>query len=147
MLAIQVQLFGTPKIVSKVPASHFNPAPKVDSAILSIHVHVYPRRGVAPPEGEPFMNAKKSEKKLTTPAEIAHFFKLIHAGFAHKRKKLIRNLEKLTSKSAHDSPSKNFPNATPKKLQEAFNKLNLDQNTRAENLTIPEWKKLYSILS
>ncbi|OGJ55266.1 ribosomal RNA small subunit methyltransferase A, partial [Candidatus Peregrinibacteria bacterium RIFOXYB2_FULL_41_88] len=38
VLAIQVHLFGHPEIIATVPASHFTPAPKVDSAIIKITV-------------------------------------------------------------------------------------------------------------
>ena len=70
VLAIDVQVFGKPKLVAKIPPSHFNPPPKVDSAIINIEV-------TAP---------------LVEDAAIDKFFALIHKGFAHKRKKLSSNL-------------------------------------------------------
>jgi 16S rRNA (adenine1518-N6/adenine1519-N6)-dimethyltransferase len=36
VLSIAVKAYGTPRIVAKVPAGAFVPAPKVDSAIISI---------------------------------------------------------------------------------------------------------------
>lgn len=36
MLALSVQAYGTPRIIQKVPRSHFKPAPDVDSAIITI---------------------------------------------------------------------------------------------------------------
>jgi len=36
VLSIAVKAYGTPRIVAKVPAGAFNPAPKVDSAIISL---------------------------------------------------------------------------------------------------------------
>ncbi len=98
VLALQVQLFGTPKIVAKVPPSHFNPAPKVDSAILTIEMH---------------------PKPIIPDSDLPKFFELLHAGFAHKRKKLIRNLK-----------------FTPEKWP-------FDENIRAEALTIENWLELY----
>ena len=100
VLALQVHFFGTPKLIAKVPPSHFSPAPKVDSAILQINLH---------------------RKSLIKNSDLTKLFELIHRGFAHKRKKLIRNL-----------------NAT----SEQFAKLNLSENTRAEELTIQDWLNL-----
>ncbi len=37
LLSIAVSVYGTPKIISKVPAGAFFPPPQVDSAIISIH--------------------------------------------------------------------------------------------------------------
>ncbi|PKL36336.1 ribosomal RNA small subunit methyltransferase A [Candidatus Peregrinibacteria bacterium HGW-Peregrinibacteria-1] len=39
VLALQVHLFGTPKLIATVKNSDFHPAPKVDSAILHINLH------------------------------------------------------------------------------------------------------------
>ncbi len=36
VLSIAVKAYGSPKIIAKVPAGAFTPAPKVDSAIISI---------------------------------------------------------------------------------------------------------------
>lgn len=112
VLSLQVHLFGTPKIVAIVPASHFTPTPKVDSAILHIERH--------PP--------------LLPDADLEDFFKLLHIGFSHPRKKLIRNLCGLGWLQLTD-------------LQKIFAKLKFDENTRAEDLAIEEWKKLYAATS
>lgn len=112
VLSLQVHLFGTPKIVAVVPASHFTPAPKVDSAILHIE-----RR---PP--------------LLPDADLEDFFKLLHMGFSHPRKKLIRNLCGLGWLKLDD-------------LQKIFTHLELDENLRAEDLTLEAWKKLYAATS
>ena len=74
VLALQVQLFGKPSIVAVVPASHFTPKPKVDSAILKIEM--YP-------------------KALAQDDEIKKIFQLIHIGFHQRRKKLTKNLKSL----------------------------------------------------
>ena len=71
VLAMQVHLFGTPQLIAIVPPEHFDPAPKVDSAILHIKLHKKPH---IPNE------------------EIPKFFKTIHRAFAQKRKKLTNNL-------------------------------------------------------
>lgn len=66
LLSVAVQLYGKPAIVDYVPARSFYPAPKVDSAILSIDV--YPRPAVA--------------------VEVREFFRVVRAGFSAPRKQL-----------------------------------------------------------
>jgi 16S rRNA (adenine1518-N6/adenine1519-N6)-dimethyltransferase len=67
LLAISVQFYGTPRIVARVPAQAFYPAPKVDSAILRIDV--------------------KPEAPLAV-EERESFFRLVQAGFSERRKQL-----------------------------------------------------------
>ncbi|MBU1992703.1 MAG: 16S rRNA (adenine(1518)-N(6)/adenine(1519)-N(6))-dimethyltransferase RsmA [Patescibacteria group bacterium] len=69
VLAINVQIFGKPRIVAKVSPGSFHPAPKVDSAILEIKVF---------------------EKPLVE--DFENFIKIVKAGFSQKRKKLINSL-------------------------------------------------------
>lgn len=69
LLALSVQVFGTPRIVASIPAAAFFPLPKVDSSTL--RVDIYP---------EPLMNEK----------QLALFFRLAKAGFSQKRK-MLRN--------------------------------------------------------
>lgn len=67
LLALGVQVYGAPKIASKIPAGAFYPAPKVDSAV--IRVDVYPNPHIPSPYTDPF-------------------FRLAKAGFSQKRKNL-----------------------------------------------------------
>ncbi len=69
LLALSVQVFGKPRILSTIPAGAFYPQPKVDSATLE--VALYP---------EPFM----------TDRQLTDFFHLAKAGFSQKRK-MLRN--------------------------------------------------------
>ena len=69
LLALSVQVFGIPRIMTTIPAGAFFPPPKVDSATLRIDIFE-----------EPFMN----ERQLTD------FFFLARAGFSQKRK-MLRN--------------------------------------------------------
>jgi 16S rRNA (adenine1518-N6/adenine1519-N6)-dimethyltransferase len=67
LLAVSVQYYGTPKIISIVSKGNFFPSPKVDSAIIAItNIHSEP-------------NAE-------------HFFEVVRAGFSNKRKQLANNL-------------------------------------------------------
>ncbi|HNW71379.1 MAG TPA: 16S rRNA (adenine(1518)-N(6)/adenine(1519)-N(6))-dimethyltransferase RsmA [Candidatus Paceibacterota bacterium] len=75
ILSISVKAYGTPKLITKVPARYFSPAPKVDSAIILI---------------------KNISKNFFTKNKIGEerFWELVRTGFAHKRKKLSSNLKK-----------------------------------------------------
>lgn len=55
------------------------------------------------------------------------FFKLLKAGFQSKRKKLSSNLSQIFDKS---------------KVKEVFDKLNLDENVRAEDISVDVWQKI-----
>jgi 16S rRNA (adenine1518-N6/adenine1519-N6)-dimethyltransferase len=72
LLSLSVKAYGKPIFVKKVPKGAFAPAPKVDSAILTIE--------------------NISRQNFADAAKEALFFKLIHAGFAHKRKSLGKAL-------------------------------------------------------
>ncbi len=60
-------------------------------------------------------------------------WQLIHRGFAQKRKKLINNI--LTDTRLEKA-----------KVEQAFAKLNLDKNIRAENLSTKNWLDLVALL-
>ena len=71
LLALSVQVYGKPSIAGRIPAESFFPAPKVDSAILTIDI---------------FPSPQIPTNLLDT------FFKLIKAGFSQKRKTLRNSL-------------------------------------------------------
>ena len=76
ILSISVKAYGKPKIITKVPARYFSPAPKVDSAVILI-------KDI---NKDLFKENKISEDK---------FWQIVKTGFAHKRKKLSSNLKNL----------------------------------------------------
>lgn len=82
ILSIAVKVYGTPKLIKKVPARYFTPAPKVDSAVLSIENI----------SGKNFGSKKEEEK----------FFEIVRTGFSHKRKVLSGNLKELFGDQTHD---------------------------------------------
>lgn len=71
ILAVAVQYYGNPKIITRIPRSSFWPQPEVEGAILMI---------------APLRTANTNTKNREM------FFKLIRAGFSHPRKYLLRNL-------------------------------------------------------
>lgn len=71
LLSLSVQVFGTPIYVRSVGKGHFNPPPKVDSAIVAI-------------------KDINRDKFKNISQEL--FFEILHLGFGSKRKQLIGNL-------------------------------------------------------
>jgi 16S rRNA (adenine1518-N6/adenine1519-N6)-dimethyltransferase len=106
LLSLSIKLYGLPTYCFSVSKGAFLPPPKVDSAVLSI-------QGIHKPS-----LSGKTEK---------WFFEVLHAGFGQKRKRLAKNLEKVSSKSS---------------IQKAFEKAKLGEHVRAEELNIDEWKTL-----
>ena len=76
ILSISVKAYGEPKMIMKVPARYFSPAPKVDSAVIVI---------------------KNISRKIFKENEITEnrFWEIVKSGFAHKRKKLSGNLKNI----------------------------------------------------
>lgn len=116
ILSISVKAFGTPRITEKVPASAFRPAPKVDSAILAVSAI----------SSEQFAG----EGAARTDA-IDHFFRIVRAAFAHKRKLLIRNLEAVAEKPA---------------IAKTLTELAIPEKARAEDLPVDTWFKIARLL-
>ena len=101
ILSISVKVYGTPRYLKSVSRGNFIPKPRVDSAVISID-------GIS-------RNFFRSidEKK---------FFSLVRKGFAHKRKKLSKNLG----------------------VEEALLlSCGLPTNARAENLSADMWACVY----
>lgn len=87
ILALSVQIYSNPKIISFVKKDVFWPKPKVDSAIIHI-----------------------SNIKTPIDIDIEKFFSVVKAGFTHPRKQLINNLSQafnISKEKAHDFISKN----------------------------------------
>jgi 16S rRNA (adenine1518-N6/adenine1519-N6)-dimethyltransferase len=109
LLSLSVESYGKAKYVKKVLAGSFVPAPNVDSAIIYI---------------------KRDDISIfKNPNEREVFFKLIHAGFAHKRKTLMHNL-KINMET-------NWPN-----IVQTFETLNIDIKIRAEDVNMGSWMRI-----
>jgi len=72
LLAVSVQFYGTPRIVQRVKAGAFYPAPDVDSAVVRIDLPNEPLYAVA---------------------DVEAFFRVAKAGFGQKRKQLHNALK------------------------------------------------------
>jgi len=113
VLAVSVQIFGEPEIVGIVKKDSFFPAPKVDSAILRIRIHAL---------------------EAMTKDQEKNFFRLVHIGFAARRKTLSNNL----SSGYH----------IDKKTAEAIIKsAGLPPNIRAQDLSLDQWQALLAMIS
>jgi 16S rRNA (adenine1518-N6/adenine1519-N6)-dimethyltransferase len=106
ILSIAVRAFGTPKLVEKVPRKHFSPPPSVDSAILLIDA---------------------INRDFFGGLDEAHFFHVVRAGFASKRKFLANNLGVVFDKDA---------------VRASFERASISEKARAEDLSLAQWKAL-----
>ena len=79
LLALSVQVYGSPQIAAGIPAAAFYPVPKVDSAVVRVDMYASP---VIPSQ------------------DLVEFFRLAKAGFSQKRK-MLRNA---LSAGMHCSP-------------------------------------------
>lgn len=118
ILSISVKAYGQPKIIKKVPAKYFSPQPKVDSAILLID------------------NISKKFFSAFGGADENRFFKLVRTGFSHKRKLLKNNLSQVCQ---------GLP-LIPRVVLGVFRRCGIEENARAENLSLENWKCLYKNL-
>lgn len=109
-LSVRVQYLAQCALICHVPANAFFPPPKVDSAV----VHIHPRP-IDPPVNDPQLLAK-----------------LVHHGFASKRKMLRNNLQGIIERD---------------RLTQLLEQLNLNPQSRAEDLSISEWVALTNLLA
>lgn len=111
ILSIAVRAYGKPSYLFTVPRGAFVPAPNVDSAVLHIaEIH----------------------DLFGSPEAEARFFTVLKAGFAHKRKRLAKNLEAV---------------ATPERIAGVFGALSLSTDVRAEELSVDEWSSLAKLIA
>lgn len=111
ILSLSVKAYGVPRIAEKVPRKHFSPPPSVDSAILVI---------------------EKVTKDFFSDISEDDFFRVVHAGFASKRKFVSNNLAVAFGKE---------------KSLAALSEAKISEKARAENVALEEWKLLTRILA
>lgn len=120
ILSLSVKAYGTPKYIMKVSKKYFSPSPKVDSAIIAIN--------------------NISKKNFKNISEENNFFKIIKAGFAHKRKVLRKNLENFCQ-------NEKYVEVGLPKIDEVFGELGISSNARAEDVSFEKWLKISRNLS
>jgi len=118
-LAISVQFYAKAEIIRVVSKTCFWPEPKVDSAIVTVK--------------------NISRKNFKSKEEENLFFEIIKSGFAHKRKVLIKNLEK--------SKSLKFLEVGLPEIKELFEKLGINPKIRAEDISLEIWLEITKYFS
>ncbi len=138
ILSISVKAYGNPKIIMKVPARYFSPAPKVDSAIIAItdinrdnFISKPPRPTDTPSYQEENVGIARQDLAKLTFEE--RFWTLVKNGFAHKRKILISNLRT----SPQPSPFKGEG-----VILKIFENLHISEKARAEELDLKDWLEI-----
>lgn len=132
ILSISVKVYGEPKFGGVIKAGSFFPKPKVDSAILSIR-NIKP---ITPPSlrsASPYIKGREDWRAFET-----KFFEILKAGFAHKRKLLLRNLLGASIQMVPLGISE---------IKEVFGVCGLDEKVRAEDLKVEDWLCLTKHLS
>jgi len=113
ILSISVKAYGKPSYIETVQARHFRPIPKVDSAVVLI-------------------DAISKDFFIKNNLTESHFFTILKAGFAHKRKVLIKNLQKIAEKEV---------------LEKIWNKIGISSNARAEDISLDNWGQMASFIA
>ena len=113
ILSLSVKAYGTPHYMDTVKRGSFTPAPKVDSAIISI---------------------ENISKKFFAGFSEEKFFEIVRAGFARGE-----NSSKATSKN---SLRKILPKKRQKISGKGVLAAGLSEKARAEDLTLEKWKNL-----
>ncbi|KND47997.1 MAG: 16S rRNA (adenine1518-N6/adenine1519-N6)-dimethyltransferase [Parcubacteria bacterium C7867-006] len=111
LLSLSIKIFGEPKIIRTVGRGAFTPQPNVDSAVINI---------------------ENINKNRLGGVKEELFFKVIHSGFAHKRKQLLPNLSSIYKRGD---------------LADVFKKCEINEKARAEDLGLETWIKLCKEIS
>lgn len=113
LLSLSVKVYGIPKLITHVARGNFNPVPNVDSSVIAI--------------------TDITKKNFETPIHEELFFKIIHAGFAHKRKVLVKNM---IDAGLGDREL----------IESVLMKRKLSLNVRSEDLTVADWLFITNML-
>lgn len=112
-LSIAVQYYCEPELVTLVPHTVFIPRPNVDSAVIRLKV--------------------RSEPPVSVKDEV-HFFRVVKAAFAHRRKTIYNNLSSFTGKQNKE------------RLSAALLAAGVDPSRRAETVSIEEFARIADAL-
>ncbi|KKW09316.1 MAG: Ribosomal RNA small subunit methyltransferase A [Candidatus Kaiserbacteria bacterium GW2011_GWA2_49_19] len=110
LLSVAVQYYAQAELAAPVPRSAFWPEPRVDSAVIRL--------------------TQPENKRARNQEFDGRFFSLVKAGFANRRKFLLKNLLPLVGKENKG------------RLERAFLALNLKSSARAQELSVAQWVEL-----
>lgn len=124
ILTLACNYYADTEMIMIVSKECFFPKPKVDSAVVHFIKH---------PEATHDASTRKGKLCVTqSDSNYEKLFKLIKASFAQRRKKLLNSL----TNAGYNKDT----------LAAAFAKLNFDENVRAENLSLDDYKNLLSLI-
>ena len=133
ILAVSVQFYAKPKIISYVSKKSFWPQPKVDSAIIKLKVKS--------------LKSKVKSQKLKVNTDL--FFKIVKAGFSQPRKMLINNLSRLPESAAQAAgrQAKKLKIKKPfvrtrEEIKKWLLENSINPSQRAETLSVEDWINL-----
>ena len=121
ILTLACNYFADTEMIMLVSKDCFFPKPKVDSAVVHFKKHPVGASTASPHKGE-----------FHEP-DYDILFKLIKASFAQRRKKLLNSL----TNAGYDKDT----------VAHALSELGFDENVRAENLSLDDYKKLLGFFS
>lgn len=111
ILSVSIKAYGKPKNVGKVSKENFSPKPKVDSSILFID---------------------NISRDFFNGIDEGKFFKLVKAGFAHKRKLLTGNIKHLIK--------------SENQVEKILENCGIPPKARAEDVPLEKWKCLSKMM-
>ena len=117
ILTLACNYFASTEMIMVVSKNCFFPVPKVDSAVVHFTKHNVEAN-----------NCKSLNNDSANSDEYQKLFKLIKASFAQRRKKLLNSL----TNAGYDKDT----------VARALSELGFDENVRAENLSLDDYRKL-----
>ena len=112
LLALSAQIYADAQLGIEVPREYFTPPPKVDSQVVTLTSRAEP---------------------LVPDAELKVFWRVAHAGFANRRKKLRSSLSAGLGINKSDA-------------EELLRTAGIDHNLRAQDVSIEDWRRLVAAL-
>lgn len=112
LLSVAVQLYAEPEYIQTIPRNDFWPQPKVKAGL--IRLDTYPA----------YRQARMEKKQEFVNQEL--FFKLVRAGFGHRRKQLAGLLQKEFGLSKQ-------------KVVKLLGECSIEPKARAETLSVKKW--------
>ena len=145
ILTLACNYFADTEMIMIVSKDCFFPKPKVDSAVVHFKKHSIQNNSkrtsklhrtgeLREPSAEPNHSMSRAGELCESQSDNDYekLFKLIKASFAQRRKKLLNSL----TNAGYNKDT----------LAAAFAKLNFDENVRAENLSLNDYKNLLSLI-
>ena len=122
ILTLSCNYFSDTKLIMIVSNKCFYPMPKVDSAVVQFTKH------------KEFLDISNDKNfHIEDDTEYQKLFNIIKASFSQRRKKLSNSLS-------------NVLGIDKEKIYDVFSKLSFDENVRAENLSLSDYKNLMKYL-